>query len=234
MTPTREGSLRIFRIAGINVFVHWSWLLVAYYVIDQRRGAYSSLAWNIGEYLALFVLVLMHEYGHALACRQVGGRAEEIVLWPLGGVAYVAPPHRPGAVLWSIAAGPLVNAVLYVVFTGATIALGNTDWPLLNPNAADLLRMLSYINGALLLFNLLPVYPLDGGQILQALLWFRLGYVRSLKIATMIGFIGVAALAAYAYHEGSIWLGILAVFVFLNCRQGFLRARALSAEPPRR
>ena len=69
------------------------------------------------EYLALFVIVLLHEFGHALACRQVGGQADQIVLWPLGGVAYVAPPPRPGATLWSIAAGPLVNVVLVPVLT---------------------------------------------------------------------------------------------------------------------
>ena len=58
----------------------------------------------------------MHEFGHALACRQVGGKANQIMLWPLGGVAYVSPPQRPGAMLWSIAAGPLVNVVLVPVF----------------------------------------------------------------------------------------------------------------------
>ena len=70
------------------------------------------MVWPVLEYLALFVIVLVHEFGHALACRQVGGQANQIVLWPLGGVAYVAPPPRPGATLWSIAAGPLVNVVL--------------------------------------------------------------------------------------------------------------------------
>ena len=64
---------------------------------------------NVLEYLALFGIVLLHEFGHALACRQVGGTADRIMLWPLGGVAYVNPPSRPGATLWSLAAGPLVN-----------------------------------------------------------------------------------------------------------------------------
>ena len=73
---------------------------------------YSSIGWNVAEYLALFLIVTIHEFGHALACRQVGGQANQIVLWPLGGVAYVNPPQRPGATLWSIAAGPLVNVVL--------------------------------------------------------------------------------------------------------------------------
>ena len=94
------------------MFLHWSWFLVAVYEIQGRAGRYSSITWNVLEYLALFLIVLLHEFGHSLACRQVGGRANQIVLWPLGGVAYVDPPPRPGATLWSIAAGPLVNVVL--------------------------------------------------------------------------------------------------------------------------
>ena len=112
MTSLRQGSIHLFRLAGIDVFLHWSWFLVAAFEISGRAGTYSSVSWNILEYLALFLIVTLHEYGHALACRQVGGTANQIVLWPMGGVAYVDPPPRPGATLWSIVAGPLVNAVL--------------------------------------------------------------------------------------------------------------------------
>ncbi len=112
MTSIRQGAFRIFRFAGIDVFLHWSWFLLAAYEINARTRAYSSLTWNVLEYLSLFFIVMLHEFGHALACRQVGGTANQIVLWPLGGVAYVDPPPRPGATLWSIAAGPLVNVVL--------------------------------------------------------------------------------------------------------------------------
>ena len=94
MTPTREGSFHLWRFAGIDVFLHWSWFLVAAWAVSSRSSIYSSLLWNVLEYLALFMIVVMHEYGHSLACRQVGGQANQIVLWPLGGVAYVAPPPR--------------------------------------------------------------------------------------------------------------------------------------------
>src|SRR6059058_2800207 len=113
---SRQGSIRLFQFSGIQVFLHWSWFLVAVFEIQSRAGSYSSVLWNVLEYLALFLIVLMHEFGHALACRQVGGRADRIVLWPLGGVAYVDPPPRPGATLWSIAAGPLVNVALAPIF----------------------------------------------------------------------------------------------------------------------
>src|SRR4029077_19800622 len=80
--------------------------------LTQRLNNYHSRIFAVYEYLALFGIVLLHEFGHALACRQTGGIANQIVLWPLGGIALVEPPRRPGAVLWSIAAGPLVNVAL--------------------------------------------------------------------------------------------------------------------------
>src|SRR6516165_3946792 len=95
MLPSSSGSFRLFRVAGIDVFLHWSWLVVAVLEVQFRADAYPSQAWNVAEYLALFGLVLLHEFGHALACRQVGGTADRIVLWPLGGVAYVSPPPPP-------------------------------------------------------------------------------------------------------------------------------------------
>ena len=113
MPSARQGSFRLFQIAGIVVFLHWSWFFVAAYEISGRSKNYSSVTFNVLEYLGLFLIVLLHEFGHALACRSVGGTANQIVLWPLGGVAYVDPPPRPGAELWSIAAGPLVNVVWF-------------------------------------------------------------------------------------------------------------------------
>jgi Zn-dependent protease len=165
MAATNQGSIRLFRFAGIDLYLHWSWFLVAYYEINQRAGRYTTLTWNVLEYLALFAIVLLHEYGHALACRQVGGRAERIMLWPLGGVAYVQPPQRPGATLWSIAAGPLVNVILIPVLMGLGTLLKVTGVLAAAPNVVHLLTAIFWINFGLLVFNLLPIYPLDGGQI---------------------------------------------------------------------
>src|ERR1700740_1386716 len=118
------------------------------------------------EYLALFLIVMLHEFGHALACRQVGGIANQIVLWPLGGVAYVNPPPRVGATLWSIAAGPLVNVVLVPMLWVACHTMRTLGMAQTAPDAFQLVRAVFAINLGLLIFNVLPVYPLDGGQIL--------------------------------------------------------------------
>src|SRR5271157_741656 len=162
MLPTRQGSIRLFSLLGIDVFLHWSWFLVALYEIYARLHIYSSFLWNGLEYVALFGLVLMHEFGHALACRQVGGRAEQIILWPLGGVAYVAPPQRPGAMLWSIAAGPLVNVVLAPPLVLLLLAGASLGWPEAMPDGFRFVQAICLTNLALLVFNLLPIYPLDG------------------------------------------------------------------------
>src|ERR1700722_485591 len=190
--PSHQGSIRLFRFAGIDLYLHFSWFLVAAYEIQSRKGSYSSVSWNVLEYVALFLIVMIHEFGHALACRQVGGRANQIVLWPLGGVAYVDPPPRPGATLWSIAAGPLVNVallpILYLAMTlGQSAGMAATA-----PDLYRLLQSVYIINAGLLIFNILPIYPLDGGQILRSLLWFVLGRARSLMVATTLGLIGVA------------------------------------------
>src|SRR5436190_2297515 len=157
--PSAKGTIRLFQLFGITVFLHSSWFLVAVYEI-QRQQTYSSVVWNVLEYLAAFAIVTLHEFGHALACRSVGGRAEQIVLWPLGGVAYVSAPARPGATLWSIAAGPLVNVALVPVF-GALWILTSMSGATTS-NFAVFVHSLTAINIVLLLFNVLPIYPLDG------------------------------------------------------------------------
>jgi Zn-dependent protease len=229
------GSMRLFQVGGISVYVHWSWLLVAVLEIQFRTNLYTSQAWNVAEYLSLFAIVLVHEFGHALACRQVGGLANEIVLWPLGGVAFVAPPARPGAWLWSIAAGPLVNVVL-VPLTIAAFRLGSSQgWTQANPDLERFLETLILMNLSLLIFNMLPVYPLDGGQILQALLWFVIGRANSLLVVSVIGMIAAAGAIGLAVLIKDTWIGILAVFVALRSWAGFQQARFLArmADAPR-
>ena len=228
--PTQGGSIRLFRVAGIEVFLHWSWFLVAVYEVQVWRSMFSSPIWAVLLYLGLFVLVTMHEFGHALACRQVGGRAERIVLWPLGGIAFVSPPPRAGAMLWSIAAGPMVNLLLLPILTYAQHAAGRAGWVNTNVDAYLVLLWLWRINLMLLLFNLLPIYPLDGGQIVRALLWFPLGQIRSLFIATGIGFVGGGALLLWAFSQRSIWIGIMAFFLLSQAAVGWRQAQYLKME----
>jgi len=227
MPSGRQGSIRLFRLSGIDVFLHWSWFLVAVFEIQSRAGRYSSVAWNVLEYLSLFLIVLLHEFGHALACRQVGGRADRIVLWPFGGVAYVDPPPRPGATLWSIAAGPLVNVALIPVLLMLYVGGRSAGWASAMPDLYRLVRAVLYIDAGLLIFNILPIYPLDGGQILRSLLWFLLGRARSLMVATVLGLLGAVGFIGIAIWAQDAWLGAITIFMVMNCWGGLQQARAL-------
>jgi Zn-dependent protease len=225
MFPTKQGSFRLFRALGIDVWLHWSWLLVAFWVLSDRQDMYSSLAWNAAEYLSLFGIVLLHEYGHSLACRQVGGSANQIVLWPLGGVAYVSPPFRPGAQLWSIAAGPLVNVALVPIFWLAPQVLVLAG---VSPDSEDFWQWfltVERINIIILIFNVFPIYPLDGGQILRSLLWFRIGPVKSLRYASIIGIGGAVLLVLFALWIHSWFSAAIAAFLGVNGWKAFQSTR---------
>jgi len=222
-----RGSIHLFRLAGVDLYLHWSWFLVAFYEIQSRDGRYSSIVWSVLEYLSLFLIVLIHEFGHAMACRSVGGTANQILLWPFGGVAYVNPPQRPGATLWSIAAGPLVNVALLPVLYFFVVMSGQWGWAETMPDLDAFLHAVLFSDKILLLFNILPVYPLDGGQILRSLLWFFMGRARSLMVATALGLVGIAGLVVLAVWSRSVWTGAVCAFLLLNCWGGLQRARAL-------
>jgi Zn-dependent protease len=227
MPTLRQGAIHLFRVAGIDVFLHWSWFLVAVIEVEAYSGRYSSISWSILEYLTLFVIVLLHEFGHALACRSVGGKADRIMLWPLGGVAYVNPPQRPGAQLWSLVAGPLVNVAFIPITVAAYFAASSAGWAGTHPDLFHYCFAVLWINALLLAFNILPIYPLDGGQILRSLLWYFLGRGRSLGVATVIGFIGLSGYAVLVYFERSTWGLIMGAYLLMSCWGGLKAARAL-------
>jgi Zn-dependent protease len=217
------GAIRLFRFAGITVYLHFSWFLVAAYQVQARIHSYSRPAWALWEYIGLFAMVLLHEFGHALACRSVGGYANRIVLWPLGGVAFVQPPRRPGAMLWSLAAGPLVNVALIPVFQVFVAIAANSA----SEDVYRLILSLRFVNLALLIFNMLPVYPLDGGQILRSLLWYPFGEIRSLQIASVIGLVGGVLLAVLALTFRSFWWAFMAFFLVSRAVAGWQQAKLL-------
>ncbi len=232
-----QGSTRLFGFRGIDVFVHWSWFVAAYILYSYTGGRTTAdLLSFLLIYGSLFGIIVLHEFGHALACRSVGGEAKHIVLWPLGGVAFVAPPARPGAVLWSIAAGPLVNVALVPVFYGLyAFSGGLPDW------IQHYLFVMGSINVALLVFNLMPIYPLDGGQIVQSILWFFVGRAKSLRITAGLGLAigGFAFLAAllgisdqipFLRQVSPVMLLLLSAFVAWQAWNGYRVARIMAQQ----
>lgn len=176
---------------GIRVELHWLFVIFAGFTIfSSRDPGNKAMIMAI-----LFGTVLLHEFGHALTCIAVGGTANHIVLWPLGGMAYVSPPPRPWPQLLTTIGGPAVNAILaptFYLILKYVIPLMPLD-TLLTSTVAYISFYGCFINIALLVFNLLPVFPMDGGRIVQEILWFFIGYPKSMLISGMLGTVGGAA-----------------------------------------
>jgi Zn-dependent protease len=225
----RTGAIRLFQFAGITVYLHFTWFIIAAFYMTSFAKQYEHPLWGVLTYLALFAIVLFHEFGHALACRQVGGIANRIILWPLGGIAFVNPPRRPGAYLWSIAAGPLVNVALIPIIGAAFTAALHQHALGGSRDSLVFWAQLRFINYGLLIFNLLPIFPLDGGQIVRGLLWYPFGEVRSLQISSVLGLIGGALFGIAGLLRGSVWWAILAFFLLSRAWYGWQAARAMVA-----
>lgn len=235
-------SFRAARLLGITIRIHVVFLLCAVILVWMEVRTDDGFDWSwrnvgtaLGTYAILFGIVLLHEFGHCFGARRVGGEADEILIWPLGGLAFVRAPHYPAAHMVTTLAGPAVNVLICAVCSGALVfwigSLGAVPWNPLHPfepvgdgiipgvGQIWLLRIygLSYF---LLLVNLLPIFPFDGGRVLQAWLWSRKGFVPSMEIATAIGMIGAVCVGVFGLFTGSSWLLLMiAVFGYLTCWQ---------------
>jgi len=221
------GSVPMFTLAGIRVRAHMS--LILFVALNLLFGGigYKSYGWQVRlESMAvLFAIILLHEYGHCFASRWVGGDPEQIILSPLGGLAMTQAPHRPGATLIAVAGGPAVNLLICLVTALTMFALsGAVPWfPLKYAIPHGWLNVYGYlfwiysISLALLVFNLLPIFPLDGGQLVQAGLWFKLGYYRPMNIACIVGYVGGGMLAVFGFWVGNLLLVFIALSGLATC-----------------
>jgi len=212
-------SLPIFRVAGIQLRIHVTfllligWLAFGYYA----EGGSAAAAARVVFILLLFVCVVLHEFGHAFAAKAFGINTPDITLLPIGGVARLERmPEKPVQELVIALAGPMVNVVIAL---GLFVAGGSQAF--LNPSNVEgggLIGQLLTINILLLLFNLLPAFPMDGGRVLRALLATRLSYARATQVAASIGQ-GFAFVFGFI---GLIWnpfLIFIALFVYIGASQ---------------
>ncbi|MFG0242412.1 MAG: site-2 protease family protein [Phycisphaerales bacterium JB054] len=216
-----KGSLRIARLFGIDVAIHWTFLLLVVYVVFLSSRQQASLA---GTLVALafiggvFTCVVLHEFGHALTARAYGIRTRHITILPIGGVAALERmPTKPGQELLVAVAGPAVNVVIAAVLIAGVFLVGDLQTPP-NPFTQDagFFGMLALVNIALVLFNMLPAFPMDGGRVLRALLAFRLEYARATRVAAMVGRVMAVGLLAWGVMAGNPVLMIIAVFVYMG------------------
>jgi Zn-dependent protease/CBS domain-containing protein len=212
-------SWRIGRIAGIEVHLHFTFLLLLAWVGIEHFLAHGDIGEamsGLAFILALFGIVVLHELGHALAARRFGIRTRDIILLPIGGVARLERmPDDPRQELLVALAGPAVNFFLAAVIYVA-LSLG----PGLSPVGESLrvggafLEQLFWVNVSLAMFNLLPAFPMDGGRVLRALLSLRMERVRATEVAARIGQ-GLALLFAVLGLFSNPMLLFIGLFVWL-------------------
>jgi Zn-dependent protease/predicted transcriptional regulator len=226
-----KGSFRFLRIAGIDLRVHFTFPLVLLYGAALWSGQHGVQGALFGCLLmaALFACVVLHELGHSLVARRLGIPVREIVLLPIGGVALmVRSPRRPLHELLIAAAGPVVSALLALAFFG--LLVGTWQGPSLDPlqlvdprqaqlSVPTLLAWLATSNLALLVFNLIPAFPMDGGRMLRAILASFLGFRRATRVAAALGQVVALLLGAFAVFYGFVMMAVIAVFVFVAAAQ---------------
>ncbi|WP_164101492.1 site-2 protease family protein [Candidatus Laterigemmans baculatus] len=217
-------SWKIGRLAGINVYVHWTFmLLIAFivYLFISQGSSGAAAALGVLFVLAVFGCVVLHELGHALAARRYGVPTRDITLLPIGGVARMQRmPEHPEQELVVAIAGPLVNVAIGVFLAVLLLALGGLSeaFPtgLLEVGRGNFLANLMWVNFILVLFNLLPAFPMDGGRVLRSLLAMWLDYTTATAIAAGAGQIMAILFGLFGLLSGNPILIFIALFVFLG------------------
>ena len=209
-------SINLFRVFGIQLAVHASFfLLLAYYGYDGwRDGGWPGLVWSVGLIVLFFVCVILHELGHSLTARRYGVRTTRILLMPIGGMAeFDHIPRRPSAELLITIAGPAVNfALVLVLLPLAWSGLFGADEVELY-SGAGLLVQLCVANFLMGCFNLVPVFPMDGGRIFRALLAIKLPYLRATWWAVMVGRVLGGGLIIWALYRANYLQATLFAFI---------------------
>jgi Zn-dependent protease len=224
--PVQEAamrwSLRLGRISGILIQIHWTFLILVAWVIlaHVSRGADLATALaGLGLVLAVFACVVLHELGHALTAKRFGIRTRDITLLPIGGVARLERmPEKPGEEVLVALAGPAVNVAIAGAIWIFVLVVGRLEpMGVLASVEGDFLSRLLWINVVLVLFNMLPAFPMDGGRVLRGVLALRLDYARATRIAAAVGQ-GMAMLFGLVGLFTNPFLVFIAIFVYLGAQ----------------
>ena len=231
-------SWKVARVAGIDLYVHATFLVLLAWIglshwLESR--AMTAVLEGVAFILALFACVVLHEFGHALTARRFGIATRDITLLPIGGLARLERmPHRPVEELLVAIAGPAVNVVIAALLFAWLIVSG--DWqPVddLGVVRGSFVERLMVVNGGLVVFNLLPAFPMDGGRVLRALLATRLPHARATQLAATVGQ-GMAIVFGFLGLLGNPMLLFIALFVWIGAAQeaGVVEMRTVLAGIP--
>jgi Zn-dependent protease/predicted transcriptional regulator len=213
-------AVRLAKVSGIRIEVHWTFLLLIAWVVfsnARRNVASQEIVWSVILVLAVFVCVILHELGHALAAKKFNIKTTRITLLPIGGLAQMEQiPEKPKEELIIAFAGPAVNlviaAILYPITGISSSTLSEID-PAVKPE--NFLLILMTLNLWLALFNLIPAFPMDGGRVLRALLSFQLGHVKATRIAATVGqLLGICFVFFGLFYNP--FLTLIGIFIYLG------------------
>jgi Zn-dependent protease/CBS domain-containing protein len=223
MEAAMKWSIRIGTFAGIGVFMHLTfpliigWVGLSYWLQTRTLGGVFE---GILFTLILFGFVVMHEFGHALTARRYGIKTRDITLYPIGGVARLERmPDKPIQEFWVALAGPAVNvAIAAVLFAWLTVSGSFAPLASLTLTSGPFIERLMLVNISLILFNLIPAFPMDGGRVLRSLLALWLEYPRATRIAATIGQ-GMALILGLVGLFNNPFLLFIAFFVWVGASQ---------------
>src|ERR687885_2965644 len=219
------GSFKIGRFSGIEVRVHWTFLLLlAFFAFlgYQSSGTLAGALTPTAVIVALFLCVLLHEFGHSLVAQRLGLEIHSITLLPLGGVSNLESlPEKPADEVKITLAGPLVNVVLAPIFFGVGLLFGAVPRMPADVftgigSVGQFFFYLGYLNVVLAIFNLIPAFPLDGGRVLRGALATHLGALRATEIASRVGQLFAFAFFLVGLLGGNFLLALIAVFIFFG------------------
>jgi Zn-dependent protease/CBS domain-containing protein len=218
-----KSKLSLGKIAGISIFIHWTFsLLLAYIIYSGVRGGSGAvdILWSVAFILAIFGCVVLHELGHALTARRFGIATRDITLLPIGGVASLeSMPEKPREELLVALAGPAVNLVIVLLLLPLVFLmpeLVNME-AMTAVNGDNFLLMFMTVNIVLAFFNLLPAFPMDGGRVLRALLAMRMDRAKATRIAARIGQACALGFVILGLTSNP-FLILIGVFIFLGAQ----------------
>lgn len=225
-------SLSLGRVAGIQVFVHWTFLILIGYIVysnlKQGMGTVDIL-WSILFILTLFACVTLHELGHALAAKRYNIKTSNITLLPIGGVAQLeSMPEKPKEELVVALAGPMVNVVIAgLLFPLLSLSGGLDNLDVTRFSHHNFLPSLMVVNIWLAVFNMIPAFPMDGGRVLRALLSFKFERHVATRIAASIGQLLAIGFVFVGFFSNP-FLIFIGVFIFLGAQGEAQYAQARS------
>ncbi len=212
-----NGSWHLGKLAGIDVRIHWTFLLLpAWIYVSSLAAGSGTLAATVAMLfiLAIFGCVLLHEMGHALMARCFGIPTRDITLLPIGGVASLQRmPRQPWQELAIAVAGPAVNVVIAAAIFAGLFLLDPTAG-----TAASFLTRVALVNIALAVFNMLPAFPMDGGRVLRSVLAMSMPYASATRIAATVGQVTAVGFGLLGLMSGNLMLALIAGFIFLAAR----------------